>query len=96
VDTFLTIDQGERLADQVAAAGKNVTHIYITHGHGDHFFGINAIKARFPEAKAVATASTVDRMASQLEPDSVFQRAFPGQVPDDLIARLSLPIPRSF
>jgi glyoxylase-like metal-dependent hydrolase (beta-lactamase superfamily II) len=83
VDTFLTIDQGERLGDQVAAAGKNVTHIYITHGHGDHFFGINAIKARFPEAKAVATASTVDRMASQLEPDSVFQRAFPGQLPDD-------------
>ena len=48
VDTFLTIDQGAQLADQVAAAGKNLTHVYITHGHGDHFFGINALKQRFP------------------------------------------------
>jgi len=27
VDTFLTIDHGARLADQVAASGKNLTHI---------------------------------------------------------------------
>jgi glyoxylase-like metal-dependent hydrolase (beta-lactamase superfamily II) len=37
VDTFLTVEQGVHLADQVAATGKNLTHIYITHGHGDHF-----------------------------------------------------------
>jgi glyoxylase-like metal-dependent hydrolase (beta-lactamase superfamily II) len=86
VDTFLTIDQGAELADRVAAAGKHLTHIYVTHGHGDHFFGINALKRRFPGVKAVATASVVDRMPSQFEPammDDVFRRAFPGQIPDD-------------
>jgi hypothetical protein len=35
VDRFLTIDHGARLADQVAASGKNLTHIYSTHAHGD-------------------------------------------------------------
>jgi hypothetical protein len=41
-----------------------------------------SFKERFPEAKAVATASTAERMASQLDPDGVFQRAFPGRLPD--------------
>jgi glyoxylase-like metal-dependent hydrolase (beta-lactamase superfamily II) len=86
VDTYLTIDQGVELADQVAAAGKNLTHIYITHGHGDHFFGINALKQRFPNVRVVAPASVVDRMGSQFEPevmDGIFRRLFPGQIPDD-------------
>jgi glyoxylase-like metal-dependent hydrolase (beta-lactamase superfamily II) len=86
VDTFLTIDHNAELADQVASTGKHLTHIYITHGHGDHFFGITALKQRFPDARAVATASVLDRMPSQLEPemmDGIFRRGFPGQIPDD-------------
>ena len=69
VDTFLTIDHGVKLADEIAATGKNLTYIHITHGHGDHFFGINALKERFPNVRAVATASVVDRMPGQLEPE---------------------------
>jgi glyoxylase-like metal-dependent hydrolase (beta-lactamase superfamily II) len=86
VDTFLTIDQNAQLADQIAATGKNLTHVYITHAHGDHFFGINALKQRFPHVRAVATASVVERMPSQFEPemmDGIFRRAFPGEIPDD-------------
>jgi glyoxylase-like metal-dependent hydrolase (beta-lactamase superfamily II) len=37
-DTFLTNEQTRTLADWVSAAGKNLTTIYITHGHADHFF----------------------------------------------------------
>lgn len=40
VDTFLTIEQSRTLADWVAAGGKNLVVIYVTHGHGDHFFGL--------------------------------------------------------
>ena len=60
VDTFFTIDNSIKLADEIAASGKNPTYTYITHGHGDHFFGINALKQRFPDVRAVATASDVD------------------------------------
>jgi glyoxylase-like metal-dependent hydrolase (beta-lactamase superfamily II) len=86
VDTFLMQDQSVKLADQVAATGKNLTHIYITHGHGDHFLGINALKQRFPNVRAVATASVVDRIAKTLAPDELdgfWRKRFPGQIPDD-------------
>src|ERR1700743_1078622 len=54
-DTFLKIDQSAQLADEVAASGKNLTHVYITHSHGDHFFGLSAIEQRVPHVRAVAT-----------------------------------------
>jgi len=37
VDTFLTTEQSQTLLDWIVASGKNLTAIYITHGHGDHF-----------------------------------------------------------
>ena len=39
VDTFLTIAQSTKLADEVAATARNLKYIYLTHGHGDHCFG---------------------------------------------------------
>jgi glyoxylase-like metal-dependent hydrolase (beta-lactamase superfamily II) len=59
VDTFLTIDQSRTLLDWVIASGKNLTAIYLTHGHGDHIFGVGTILERFPDAKAVATPEVV-------------------------------------
>jgi glyoxylase-like metal-dependent hydrolase (beta-lactamase superfamily II) len=84
VDTFVTLDQSVQLAEEIAATGKNLTYVYITHGHGDHFFGINELKQRFPSLRAVATASVVDRMGTQLEPDMLegfWRPRFPGQIP---------------
>jgi glyoxylase-like metal-dependent hydrolase (beta-lactamase superfamily II) len=39
VDTAITVEQNQKLAEWIAASGKNLTTIYATHGHGDHFFG---------------------------------------------------------
>jgi glyoxylase-like metal-dependent hydrolase (beta-lactamase superfamily II) len=59
VDTFLTAEASQALADWVVASGKNLTTIYLTHGHGDHFFGIGLLKQRFPHARAVARPDIV-------------------------------------
>jgi glyoxylase-like metal-dependent hydrolase (beta-lactamase superfamily II) len=62
VDTFITVEQANILVDWVAASGKNLTTIYVTDGHGDHFFGIGALLDRFPNARAVATPDVVKLM----------------------------------
>src|SRR6476469_11021582 len=46
VDAFMTVKQADALVDWVVASGKNLTTIYITHGHGDHWFGIGALLDR--------------------------------------------------
>src|SRR6202011_2070243 len=88
VDTFLTIEQSQTLLSWVVASGKNLTAIYVTHGHGDHFFGLAPLLERFPHARAVATPEVVKGMHAQLSPASVdnfWRRLFPGQIPDPLL-----------
>jgi len=34
---FHHVEQARALVDWVVASGKNLTTIYATHGHGDHF-----------------------------------------------------------
>ena len=70
VDAFMMIEQANALflADWVATKGKILTTIYITHGHGDHWFGVGTLLERFPNARAVATLSTVKMMHQNASP----------------------------
>src|SRR6202051_3950399 len=65
VDTFLTTEQSQTLLDWIVASGKNLTAIYVTHGHGGHFFGIGALLDRFRNASAVGTPDVVKLMRQQ-------------------------------
>ncbi len=88
VDAFITVEQTGALVEWVAASGKNLTTIYSTHGHGDHFFGIGALLERFPTARAVATPAVVKFMQQQASPASIanfWNARFPGQIPDRLV-----------
>ena len=88
VDAFLTVTQAKTLADWVALRGRTLTTIYITHGHGDHWFGVGTLLERFPSAKAVATPSSVKVMrqnASAEALEGIWKAAFPGQIPDRLV-----------
>src|SRR6476659_2501947 len=62
VDAFMTVEQATALANWVASKKKNLTTIYITHGHGDHWFGVGTILKRFPNARVVATRNTINVM----------------------------------
>ena len=87
VDTFLTIDQSQALLNWVVASGKNLTTIYLTHGHGDHVFGVASLLERFPNARAVATPEVVEGIREQVSPavlKNFWHRLFPGQIPEHL------------
>jgi glyoxylase-like metal-dependent hydrolase (beta-lactamase superfamily II) len=89
VDTFLSIQHSKELVDWVAGSGKKLTTIYVTHAHGDHFFGLKLLLDRFPNARAFATASSIAAMRKQMNPDfvkSFWEPRFPGQIPSQLVA----------
>jgi glyoxylase-like metal-dependent hydrolase (beta-lactamase superfamily II) len=48
VDALLTVEQAQALVEWVAASGKNLTTIYVTHGHGDHFLASEPSWIAFP------------------------------------------------
>ena len=70
VDALITTAEGERLAAWVRDSGKNLTTVFITHGHPDHFFGAGPTLAAFPQAQLVAlpeVVSDAQRSARSLE-----------------------------
>jgi glyoxylase-like metal-dependent hydrolase (beta-lactamase superfamily II) len=66
IDAVLTPEDAGWVKEWIRATGKNLTTIYITHGHGDHFFGLNTLLAAFPDARA-PHAQGLHRTRHQLE-----------------------------
>jgi glyoxylase-like metal-dependent hydrolase (beta-lactamase superfamily II) len=80
VDTFTTRDQNAQLVDWVKSFDRNLISIYITHGHGDHVFGIGPVLQAFPAAVAIGTAECVADAAVNWGQD-FWEKLFPGQIP---------------
>jgi len=93
VDTFLIERHSKELLDWVGESGKNLTNIYVTHAHGDHYFGLKPLIDKFPGAKALSTVSNVAAIQDQIKPEfvqSFWEPRFPGQLPSHLIAPQTL------
>jgi glyoxylase-like metal-dependent hydrolase (beta-lactamase superfamily II) len=87
VDTPITVEQARALVNWVVARGKNLTTIYATHGHGDHFFGTSVVLERFPGARFVARPEVIKVMRQQASPESLetfWNPRFPGQIASQL------------
>ena len=88
VDPLMTVEETRALSDWIGATGKNLMTIYVTHGHGDHSFGISILRERFPDARAVATPRVLQHMRKQTAPDflqSFWKSRFPRQLPDEIV-----------
>jgi glyoxylase-like metal-dependent hydrolase (beta-lactamase superfamily II) len=59
VDTQFVMSEAYRVAAMVLESKRNLTTVYITHPHPDHYFGMAALKQAFPKAKFVALPATV-------------------------------------
>jgi glyoxylase-like metal-dependent hydrolase (beta-lactamase superfamily II) len=85
VDTLVTFDQVDALADWVESRGKRVTAILITHGHSDHWIGLARLLERFPDARGLATAKVLAQARFEAT-DQGMQRywhsTFPGDIPE--------------
>jgi glyoxylase-like metal-dependent hydrolase (beta-lactamase superfamily II) len=83
VDPLMTVPEATALADWVALHDRNLTTVYITHGHGDHYLGLPVVLDRFPDARPVAAPRTVRHMQQDSQAlDNSLRARFPGQIAD--------------
>ena len=86
VDTLITFDQVDVLADWAQSHGKRITAIVITHGHSDHWIGLARLIERFPDARGLATAKVLDRARFEATDEGLqkyWHTCFPGEIPDN-------------
>jgi len=93
VDPPFTRTQILSVADWVERSGRRLAYIYATHGHGDHWFGTGELARRFPGVTVYATEGTIEVMRQQAGPsrEQLFDRIFPGQIPETPV--LAEPVP---
>ena len=59
IDSQFLLSEAHRLAAMILESKKNLTTVYITHPHPDHYFGLAVMKQAFPNARLVALPATV-------------------------------------
>lgn len=59
IDAQFQRNDAEQLVEKIKATGKTLTTVYISHSDPDYYFGLDVIKAAFPQVKIVATPETI-------------------------------------
>lgn len=59
IDAQFSTADAAKLVERIKASGKRLTTIYISHGDPDFYFGLETLKAAFPDAKILATPQTI-------------------------------------
>jgi glyoxylase-like metal-dependent hydrolase (beta-lactamase superfamily II) len=65
IDAQWTLSNAHRVITEVLDTGRNLTTIYLTHAHPDHYFGAGVIAEAFPGARVVAVPSEADIINKQ-------------------------------
>jgi glyoxylase-like metal-dependent hydrolase (beta-lactamase superfamily II) len=92
-DPGFRAEQAQALGDWVAGKGRNLTDIFITHGHGDHWFAAGLLADRF-EARVVATAGSITQMhAANSARPLLWDKAYPG-IPPSPVTAVTVPSDR--
>jgi len=90
-DPAFTMDQARALGDWVAGKGRKVTDIFITHGHGDHWFAAGLLAERFG-ARVVATAGTIAQMhAGVAGRPFLWDKIYRGMTPPSPVTAVTVP-----
>jgi glyoxylase-like metal-dependent hydrolase (beta-lactamase superfamily II) len=59
IDAQFQRNDAQELVKKIKETGRKLTTVYISHSDPDYYFGLDTIKAAFPDAKIIATPQTV-------------------------------------
>ena len=85
VDSQFRISQAKKLADRVAATGRHLKAIIITHPDDDHYLGTAVLHERFPHVPIYMTAAALEEFKRTSGEYLAMQRAqAPSETPHSL------------
>jgi glyoxylase-like metal-dependent hydrolase (beta-lactamase superfamily II) len=86
VDAQFLLGEAANAAEMVRESGKHLKTILITHGHPDHFFGLQVFRDAFPHARIVATADVIAEIESY-GPRAIemWKPVFKDQIPESIV-----------
>lgn len=64
VDAQFTRSEARKVVEMIQSTGTELKAIFVTHGHPDHYFGLEVLKKAFPNAKAIASPETLEDIRS--------------------------------
>jgi len=88
IDGMTTKEHAAALIEWVASHGRTLQTIYVTHGHGDHFFGLAPLVEQHPGVRVVALPEVIAHMEEQASSpiyDKLWQPVFGDQIPEKLV-----------
>lgn len=59
IDASQLLSDAHRMVAEIIPMRKSLTHIYVSHFHPDHHFGLSVLQHAFPQARIVALPSVV-------------------------------------
>jgi glyoxylase-like metal-dependent hydrolase (beta-lactamase superfamily II) len=97
IDASQILSDSYRLVSEILSMRKRLTHIYVSHFHPDHHFGLAVLKFAFPDARIVALPSVVKDIVFTSS-DKVdlwaIDRFGPGEIPSTTTIPMPMPEPR--
>ena len=94
VDASQLLSDTHRMIADIIPMRKNLTHIYVSHFHPDHHFGLQVLKNAFPKAEIVALPSVVQDIIATSS-DKIELWAIDRFGPDDIPRKTTIPKPLS-
>lgn len=89
-DPGMTAEQAGALGDWVEAHGRDLTDIFVTHGHGDHWFAAGLLAERF-EARVVASKGTIEQMRGSVASRPLLWDKVYSGIPDSPVTAVAVP-----
>ncbi len=72
VDTQFVLSEANALVEKMAALGKPLAAIFITHPHPDHYNGLATVLEKYPGTPVHATAGTIAGIHETAEPKRAY------------------------